>query len=220
MANAIYEQFREVALGSGLDWLSQDYRAALVKSDTADGFGLEITAASAATPIAITTAAPHGLASGAIVSITQVLGNTAANGHHRITVTGASTFTLADYLTDASVASNGVFDASLDPNYIVLSGPQFLVDIPAPARHALLPASIGSKAIVAAAADSADWTWLAVAADGGNDSDYVIIYEETGVEATSRLLLAISLATGLPVIPNGGDISFVVNSNVHRMFRL
>ena len=77
MANAIYEQMRELALGAGLDWASQDYRAALVKLDTADGFGLAITNATNATPIVCTVAvAPP---TGSVVSIKNVLGNLAAS---------------------------------------------------------------------------------------------------------------------------------------------
>ena len=217
MANTIYEQMRTLALGAGLDWISQDYRAALVDLNTADGFGIAITDATNATPIVITTATAP--ATGAVVSIQGVSGNTNANGHFRVTNLTGTTFSIQDYVTDANVAGNGVF-AGADPNFVQLDGAQNLDDIPGGARHAILTASIGSKAIVAGAADSADWTWTTVPADGGEDSDAVVVYEHTGVEATSRLLLFITEATGLPVIPNGGDITFQVNNNVHRLFRL
>lgn len=217
MANAIYEQMRELALGAGLDWIAQDYRAALVDLDTADLFGISVTGATNATPIVCTTAAAPS--TGTIISQQGITGNTNANGHFRVTNLTGTTYSLQDYTTDANVAGNGVFGGT-DPNFFSLTGAQNLDDIPAGARHAILAASIGSKAIVAGAADSADWTWLAVPADGGDDSDLVVVYEETGVEATSRLLLCITEATGLPVIPNGGDISLIVNNNVHRLFRL
>ncbi len=45
-------------------------------------------------PIEITTASAHGLQTGMQVSITGVLGNTAANGRFTVTVMGATTFTL------------------------------------------------------------------------------------------------------------------------------
>jgi hypothetical protein len=54
----------------------------------------QITSASNASPIAITTAVPHGLQTGALVSINGALGNTAANGTFTITVTGPTSFTL------------------------------------------------------------------------------------------------------------------------------
>lgn len=217
MANAIYENQRELALGAGLDWIAQDFFAALVDLDTADGYGIAITDATNATPIVVTTATAP--ATGSVVSIQGVTGNTAANGHFRVTNLTGTTFSLQDYTTDANVAGNGVF-AGTDPNFFRLDGDLNLDDIPGAARHALLTSTITGKAIVAGAADSDDWTWTAVPADGGDDSDLVVVYKETGVEATSKLLLAITIATGLPVIPNGGDISLIVNNNVHKLFRL
>lgn len=47
-----------------------------------------------ASPIVVTTTAPHGLATGAQVTISGVVGNTAANGVFTVTVTGASAFSL------------------------------------------------------------------------------------------------------------------------------
>lgn len=55
---------------------------------------LAVTAATNASPIAITTASPHGLSSGNTATLAAILGNTAANGTWTISVTGASTFTL------------------------------------------------------------------------------------------------------------------------------
>ena len=218
MANAIYEQMRELALGAGLDWASQDYRAALVKLDTADGFGLAITNATNATPIVCTVAvAPP---TGSVVSIKNVLGNLAANGHFRVTNLTGTTFSLQRYLENDNVAGSGVFDGADDPSFVRLDGDLNLDDIPGGARLAILPATIAAKVALNGAADCDNWTWLAVGPDGGNDGDAVIVYEHTGSEATSRLLLMITEATGLPVIPNGGDITVVVSGGVHRLYRL
>lgn len=70
-----------------------------------------ITGATNASPISITTSAPHGYATGAKVVIKGVTGNTAANNTYAnpywtITVTGASTFTL-DTSTGNGVYING-----------------------------------------------------------------------------------------------------------------
>src|SRR5206468_11152963 len=64
----------------------------LIKQSTAASGG--IVGASFSSPITITTAVNHGLASGDVVSIADVLGNTAANGTWTISVTGLNTFTL------------------------------------------------------------------------------------------------------------------------------
>lgn len=58
------------------------------------GPAINIIAASNTSPIAITTASPHGLQTGMQVTISGVLGNTAANGAFTITVTGPATFIL------------------------------------------------------------------------------------------------------------------------------
>ena len=53
-----------------------------------------VTGATNAAPIVVTTAAPHGLATGMQATITGVNGNTAANGPFTITVTSPSAFAL------------------------------------------------------------------------------------------------------------------------------
>jgi hypothetical protein len=66
---------------------------------------LTVAGATNASPIVITTTAPHGLVTGAQVAISLVQGNTAANGTFTITVTGPNSFTL-----DGS-SGNGVWTA-------------------------------------------------------------------------------------------------------------
>ena len=69
--------------------------------------GGDITAATNTTPIAITTTSPHGLITGAVVTIAGVVGNTAANGTFKITKTGASSFTLDDSIGNGAWVSGG-----------------------------------------------------------------------------------------------------------------
>lgn len=56
--------------------------------------GLAVTAATNASPIAITTASAHGLSTGAVVTVSGVLGNSAANGTWIVAVVDATHFTL------------------------------------------------------------------------------------------------------------------------------
>jgi hypothetical protein len=79
-----------------------------------------ITAATNANPIAITTSAPHGLVTGAVVWITGVLGNIAANSPNgssawTITVTGASSFTLNLSAGTGPYVSGGTVYLITDP---------------------------------------------------------------------------------------------------------
>jgi hypothetical protein len=67
---------------------------------------LSITAATNATPIAITTASAHHLSTGQNVNIAGAIVNTAANGAFVVTVTGATTLTLN------GSAGNGVYGGS------------------------------------------------------------------------------------------------------------
>lgn len=55
---------------------------------------LRVSAASTATPIVVTTSTPHGLTSGSRVLISQVVGNTAANGLFYVSVSPPSQFSL------------------------------------------------------------------------------------------------------------------------------
>jgi hypothetical protein len=71
---------------------------------------LGITAATNATPIAITTASPHGLVTGNVATISGVTGNTAANQTTTVTVTGASTFTIDSSVGNGAYTGGGFVD--------------------------------------------------------------------------------------------------------------
>lgn len=80
---------------------------------------------------------------------------------------------------------------------------QYLADIPLSARIAG-PVTLTSKATTGGAADGADVTFLSVS---GPTIEAIVIYRDTGTEATSPLIAYIDTATGLPITPNGGDIA-------------
>ena len=62
------------------------------------------------TPIAITTASAHGLASGNYVTLSGVLGNTNANGTWTIAVVDATHFTLNGSTTNATYTGGGIVE--------------------------------------------------------------------------------------------------------------
>lgn len=80
---------------------------------------------------------------------------------------------------------------------------QYLADIPVSARIAG-PVTLSAKATTGGAADAADCTFVSVS---GLSINAIVIYKDTGTEATSPLLAYIDTATGLPITPNGGDIT-------------
>ena len=91
-----------------------------------------------------------------------------------------------------------------------------LDDIPAGARVATSAALTG-KTVVAGVADADDVTFSAVT---GDQSEALVIYKHTGTESTSRLIAYINDATGLPVTPNGGDITIQWDSAASKIFKL
>ena len=93
---------------------------------------------------------------------------------------------------------------------------QYLSDIPTSARIAG-PVTLTSKATTGGAADAADVTFTSVT---GASIESIIIYADTGVEATSPLIAYIDTATGLPITPNGGDIIVTWDNGTNKIFKV
>jgi hypothetical protein len=73
------------------------------------------------------------------------------------------------------------------------------------------PQTLGSKTFTNGVFDAADVTFTAVT---GASIEALIIWIDTGSNATSPLVAYIDTSvTGLPVTPNGGDISIVWNAS-------
>ena len=79
------------------------------------------------------------------------------------------------------------------------------------------PQTIGSKTFTNGVFDGADVTYTAVS---GNSVEAIIIYIDTGSAATSELIAYIDSGTGLPVTPNGGDITVQWDSGANKIFKL
>lgn len=91
-----------------------------------------------------------------------------------------------------------------------------LDDIPAAARVAVSGALSG-KTVTNGVADADDVTWTSVT---GDVSEAIVLYKHTGTESTSRLIAYIDTATGLPVTPNGGNITVAWSSGADKIFKL
>ena len=71
--------------------------------------------------------------------------------------------------------------------------------------------TIGSKTLTNGVFDGADVTFPSVT---GNNAEALVIYIDTTVAGTSRLIAFIDTGvTGLPVLPNGGDIAVTWNAS-------
>ena len=102
------------------------------------------------------------------------------------------------------------------PTYAFSNAHQFLSDIPAPARVATSPAFV-NKTVLTGIADADNITFVAVT---GVQSEALVIFKDTGTATTSPLIAYIDTATGLPVTPNGGDITVTWDNGVNKIFKL
>lgn len=102
-------------------------------------------------------------------------------------------------------------------DYIVaIDTHEFLSDIPVAARVST-SGNFASKISTLGVADAADVTFTAVT---GDPSEALVIYKDTGSASTSPLIAYIDTATGLPVTPNGGDITVAWQATSPNIFKL
>lgn len=97
-----------------------------------------------------------------------------------------------------------------------LSAHEFLSDISGGARIATSGAFSG-KSATGGAADANDVTFTSVT---GASIEAIVIYKDTGSDATSPLIAYIDTATGLPITPNGGDIIVTWDNGPNKIFKL
>lgn len=101
-------------------------------------------------------------------------------------------------------------------DYVVnLTTHDFLDDVTAGGRVAV--SSNITTTVSGATVDASDVTFTAVT---GDVCEALVIYKHTGTEATSRLIAYIDTATGLPVTPNGGNITVTWDSGANKIFTL
>lgn len=205
MSNALYDLGREKFLKGEIDWADDDIKCVLVDLDD---YALQVSAATNASPIQITTSASHGLTTGDRVLITGVGGNDAANGVFTVTVVDATNFTLDDSTGDGTYTSGG--------HVVLLSLDEHLDDIPSGARVAT-SGNLGTKTTTLGVADAADVTFSTVT---GDQSEALVIYKDSGSASTSPLIAILTTATGLPVTPSGGDITVEWDSGANKIFKL
>lgn len=131
---------------------------------------------------------------------------------------------LYDFGRESFLAGNLDWDANAIKMYLIdeaddtidLALDQDIADRASAARVAT-SANFSSKTVTAGVADAADITFSAVSGDVSESLD---IFYDTGTEATSTLICNIDTATGLPVTPNGGDITVQWDAGANKIFKL
>lgn len=101
-------------------------------------------------------------------------------------------------------------------SYTYSAAHDFLDDMPGGARIAV-SGNLASKTVTNGVADAADVTFTAVS---GASVEAIVIYKHTGTDSTSRLIAYIDSGTGLPVTPNGGDITVAWDNGANKIFAL
>lgn len=103
-----------------------------------------------------------------------------------------------------------VFNASLDTVY---------ASVPTGARVGMSVASVGGKTATSGIADGNDTVFSAVS---GPTVGAILIFSSTGTANGSDwpLIAYIDTATGLPVGPNGGDLTVQWDNTTNRIFKL
>jgi hypothetical protein len=118
---------------------------------------------------------------------------------------GNGTHTLIDWDTD-TIKVCLVDSADYTVN---LSSHQDIADVAAGAR--VSTATLAGKAISAGVFDCTDPSFSTVT---GDQSEALVFWKDSGVESTSTLGLYIDTVTsGLPVTPNGGNITVTINAS-------
>jgi hypothetical protein len=79
------------------------------------------------------------------------------------------------------------------------------------------PVALASKTFDNGVFDAADTTFTSVT---GASVEAVVIYLEYGTTATSPLIAYIDTGTGLPVTPNGGNITVAWDNGASKIFSL
>lgn len=118
---------------------------------------------------------------------------------------------------DIDWSANNIKVALIDTaDYTFSQTHQFLTDVPGAAIVAT-SGNLAGKTSTNGTADANDVTFTAVT---GDQSEALIIYQDTGVAATSRLIAYIDTATGFPITPNGGNITVTWDNGANRIFTL
>ena len=118
-------------------------------------------------------------------------------------------FLSADIDMEADTIQAVIVDGA---DYTYSSSHEFLTDVPSGARVAT--ATLASKTVTNGVFDAADTAFPAVT---GDPSEIVIIFKQTGSDATSRLIVYLD---GVSVTPNGGQINAVWDNGANKIFTL
>lgn len=121
-------------------------------------------------------------------------------------LTGSVNF-LSDTIKVALVKNDYVQNLTFDEFYTAIS-----------ASVLGTPQTLASKTVTNGVFDAADVTFAAIPL--GSTTEGVVIYKDTGDNATSPLLAYIDTITGFPLITTGGDVIVQWDNGAFKIFSL
>lgn len=117
---------------------------------------------------------------------------------------------------DIDMADDTIIIALIDADvYSFSTNHQYRTDIPNEA--VIASTTLANKTTTNGVFDADDATFSSVT---GANAEALILFQDTGTASTSRLIAYIDSATGLPILPNGGDITVAFSSGSNRIFSL
>lgn len=121
-------------------------------------------------------------------------------------------------LLDGSWNWNDTIKVALVRGYTYSSTHKFLSPDITSAGTVVATLTLIGKSSTLGVADAADDNFAAVAS--GPAAQALVFYKDTGSAATSRLVLFVDTATGLPVTPNGSIITVTFDPGANKIFAL
>ncbi len=83
--------------------------------------------------------------------------------------------------------------------------------------HAIATATLSGKQIVGGVFDASDVTFTSVT---GATVGKLVLYKDTGTASNSPLICYFDNGTGIPITPNGGDITISWDNGASKIFKL
>lgn len=129
---------------------------------------------------------------------------------------------LYDYGREGFLAGDIDWDAD-DIKAVLVDTGTYTVDLANHQHHDDLSGIVAtsgnfaSKTVTNGVADAADVTFSSVS---GSSVEAIVIYQDSGTSGTSRLIAYIDTGSGLPVTPNGGDITIQWSDGASKIFKL
>lgn len=100
----------------------------------------------------------------------------------------------------------------------VISTDDALDDIPGGARVAT--ATLAGKTITDGVFDATDTVFMSPSPPAGNTVIALVLYMDSGVEATSYLIAYMDTGLGLPVVTNGADLTVEWDNGINKILRV